>query len=104
MATRVPTLFDKYTFTEQEDNLSRVFTDLQYKYIQTELTSWQEQKSKIAYNPESANADKEFIIEHEFHRGVCAGLELLLRNSDETKVALVEQLNEQIRTQQTDGE
>lgn len=102
MVQRVDNKYTRYEFTDTERQAAIVFSDLQYMHIQTELGIWAENQTNIAYNPESPNADREYIIQREFHRGCMTALQLLLRMSDEEKDKLQEQLKQQSESQEKD--
>lgn len=104
MVQRTDNKYTTYVFTEVERQAAIVFTDLQYMHIQTELGIWAEAQTNIAYNPESPNADREFIIQREYHRGCITALQLLLRMSDEEKDRLQEQLRQQMQNQQSESQ
>lgn len=104
MVQRVDTKYTRWEFTDAERQAAVVLTDLQYMHVQSELGTWAEQQTNLTYNPDSLNAQMEFIIQREYHRGCMTSLQLLLRMSDEEKDRLQERLKQQVNSQQNDGE
>lgn len=85
MATIKEQIYTAWEFTDDEEPLAKVFTDLQYKHIQTELAIVANQKALLAYDPTTPQA---FTMESEYMRGQIDAFRLLLGMSDAKKTAL----------------
>lgn len=79
------TEFTAWTFTAEELLEASVFTDLQKKYIQTEITRWAQQQ--ISATAENITSPEEFIRAHEYRRGLIGGLRYLLEMSNASEQA-----------------
>lgn len=94
------TPFLAYEFSEAEYPVAVVLTDFQYKHIQTEISIVATEKLAIAYNPDSPNADRLFLLTQEYMRGKLDALSAILITSDNEKYRLAEALKAQQENQQ----
>lgn len=79
------TEFTAWNFTPEELLEACVFTDMQKKYIQTEITRWAQQQ--ISATAENITSPEEFIRAHEYRRGLIGGLRYLLEMSNASEQA-----------------
>ena len=98
MVERVSTVFDSYTFSEDEFTLAVTFTDLQQKYLQTEVAAVAEALLALPPNPESPTR---FMLEREFHRGKLEQLKWLLATSDNAQTELQQRFAAEARNGET---
>jgi hypothetical protein len=80
--------FVMYEFDEREQALASVFTDLQFKNVQTKLAIVAVEKSQLALRPDENNPEALFINENEYMRGRMEALQELLNEHNETVTAL----------------
>lgn len=85
MAQLTEQIYTAWTFSDDEEPVAKVFTDLQYKHIQTELAMTANAKALLAYDP---NLPQAFIMESEYMRGMIDAYRYLLGTSDAKKTAL----------------
>jgi hypothetical protein len=91
-------LFTRYNFDSEEELLvASTLTDLQRKYIQSELSIVAEKKMRIALTP---GQEDMFIKEHEYMRGSMDILQYLLQTSDDNQNAVIAAMQEAAETQQ----
>lgn len=85
-------LYTAYEFSEEESYNAFIFTDLQFKAIQTELAAWANRKANLAYKPDEPDAINRFINENEYHRGAMEAIGFMLSRSEDTKTQLYESI------------
>lgn len=89
MSKRLDTIFTSYEFTDQEIPLSRILTELQEQYIQTELSVYATERSVMELDP--VNLYKSFGA-LEYTRGKMEALAALLATSQNAKDSLAAEL------------
>lgn len=82
-------------FSDEEANQAYIFSDLQILHIQNEIAVALTYKMGIAMDPESANPEKKYLIDHEYFRGKISALEELLITHLRAQNELVEFYQEQ---------
>lgn len=75
----------EYEFSDDELTIAAVFTELQTQYIETQLSMVVQEKSNLAYNPDTGESKDRYIFEHEYLRGQIEALQLLLSTSSELR-------------------
>lgn len=100
MAQRKDTLYTSWTFSQEEEVMAVVLTDMQYKHIQTQIADAADAKAILAYDTAIPNSINEFLRAHEYNRGRIEILQFLLELSDTKKAELESLLKEQILNQE----
>lgn len=85
----IDTPFIAYDFSDEELAIAGVFTEMQEKYLRTELSSIAAEKLALSYDPLNPQM---FAFEHEYLRGKLEGLTYLLNRSDDMKSQLQQAL------------
>lgn len=102
MPKAIESIFTHWEFTEEEEPVAFVFTDLQRAHLQNELAKDAEAKARLAWEPEKYNSQEEYLRACDYIRGRMEILIYLIDLSDGTKNALIEQLRQQQSNQETE--
>lgn len=97
MPARVPGVFEKYTFPDDQEEFSaKTFNDLQLMHLQTELAVTMQQKLELSF--EELGSDK-FTMAQEYYRGKMDALNGLIALHDQQmdRRRLVEEEAESVR-------
>lgn len=97
MGTLRESKFALYDFSEVEEQAATSFSSLQREHLINERTRWLQLKMGIRFDPSSVQAQQEFVLEHEYHRGAIEALDHLLALSEATVEEITKQIHEQIR-------
>lgn len=86
------TPYQAFEFDSTEFSLAVVYTDLQYKHIQTELAA--AATARVVLAPDYLSSDKDmatlkYLMEQEFLRGKMQAFTDLLNTSDDEKTSLL---------------
>lgn len=100
MAQLDETEFTAWKFTNDELLEACVFTELQEKYIQTEIARYAQQQ--ITATAEGIPSPEEFIRAHEYRRGLMGSLRYILEMSNACKEARNAMIEARVTTQRVD--
>lgn len=105
MVQRIDSIFQAYEFTEDELIVASTFTELQTRYLQTELSLAATAKVNLsALREDQTSVDLEtFRLAHEYERGKMDMLHYLLGVSEDRITRLQETLAESVAKQQADS-
>lgn len=103
MATKIENEFVEYKLDVKEMILASTFTDLQKSYLQTMRAEIARDVLNLSYDPDSANADREFQLKHQHLKGQLDILAVLINTSDDNQAKLAAMEQAQYAAQQANN-